>query len=706
MNNPDKRGPGGKVVNEGKNIHGMGVNRRGFLKGALAGLSFAVFNPFNFAEVSAGIVNPLFWIKNIPDQPFSGGGGNYHVGVDYLLYLMGDRGLKFYRSIQEGPLSGPTGMIGANDIVLIKVNAQWKYRGCTNSDLIRGLIRRILDHPDGYTGEVVIFENGQGRGSLNCDTNYSGNTSVHANANDESHSFNYLVNTIFGDPRVSSFLLDPIRSTFIGANDHVTNGYRTYDKVSYPCFTTVGNHRVELMEGLWQGGAYSQNLKLINVPVLKHHDTGGSEITASLKHFYGVVSMSDGQSPFRHYSGLGETSGKMMVWVRTPVLNIIDAIWVSHASISGYPASATFRANQILASQDPVALDYWAAKQILYPIDNNSRHHPGFPGIDQWLTNARDTINNQGGLSDPNSGILVGSVTKNEGEMLVHEAFPAPVSIAVSIVVIDADTSAIKYCSWYPPGFYGLIPLGGSSPEAPAVAVFMDREYMAIKGGGANNKIYIRYQDNTGIRPPWGTISGFTTKSPALAAFNNRLYIAVKGAMADNIWLRSMDASGNWDASWTQISGTTSEAPALAVFNNRLYLFIKEAATNTISYQSMGTSGDWDGWSVLSGGTTTKPIGLTAFNNKLYVFVKDAATNHIFYRSMDTSETWSNWMILSGKTTEAPSVAALGDRLYVAVKGATSKDAFIRSMDLLGAWDSSWTTIHANTDNTPVLSTF
>ena len=169
-----------------------------------------------------------------------------------------------------------------------------------------------------------------------------------------------------------------------------------------------------------KGGGYNQNLKLINVPVLKHHDTGGSEITASLKHFYGVVSMSDGQSGFRHYSGLGQTCEKMVVSVRTPVLNIIDAIWVSHGSISGYPESATRRVNQILASQDPVALDYWAAKYILYPIDHNSRHHPGFSGIDKWLTDACTIINDRGGLYDGDAGILANTATKNETEMRVH----------------------------------------------------------------------------------------------------------------------------------------------------------------------------------------------------------------------------------------------------------------------------------------------
>jgi len=335
----------------------------------------------------------LFSIGRFSDPFYSADQQNSHAGVDSLLSLMGNQGLKFYRSDQITALSGPSGIIAPEDVVLIKVNAQWKYRGCTNSDLVRGLVQRILDHPDVFTGEVVIFENGQGRGSLNCDT--TGGSSnpypdgrVHANANDERHSFLYLVNEIFHDPRVTSYLLDSIRSTFIGDNDHNTEGYRIYENVSYPCFTTAGGNRIELREGIWTGNRYSQNLKLINIPVLKHHDAGGSEITASLKHVYDVLSMRDGQSNYRHYSGLGNTCGKMFVSVRTPELNILDAIWVSQSSLKGYPVETSYRANQILASQDPVALDYWAAKYILYPIDSNYRHHPDFSGIDIWLKDA------------------------------------------------------------------------------------------------------------------------------------------------------------------------------------------------------------------------------------------------------------------------------------------------------------------------------
>lgn len=400
-----------------------GVSRRDFFRRLAGGIALPYLTHRLRFKTNAASLNDLFWVKGIPDLPFyDPENGNHHLGLDSLLDLMADSGLKFYRSSSANWLAGPAGLIARDDVVLIKVNAQWKYRGATNSDLIRGLVQRILDHPDGFIGEVVIFENGQGRGSLRCDTGaaYGGDTAIHANANDEGHSFLYLVDKVFRDRRVSAYLLDPIGGVFIGPTEHANDGYRIYQNVSYPCFTTAGGRRVELREGIWQGSGHTGNLKLINVPVLKHHDTGGSEITISLKHMYGVVSMYDGRSEFRHYSGLGETCGKMMALVRTPVLNIVDAIWVSYASLTGYPASTTFRANQLLASQDPVALDYWAAKHILYPIDGNFRHHPDYPGIERWLSQAREAINGLGGLRDIDHGIVVDQVTNNEAEMNVR----------------------------------------------------------------------------------------------------------------------------------------------------------------------------------------------------------------------------------------------------------------------------------------------
>ena len=405
-------------------------SRRNFLKLSAAGLTSLLTGPFRGrAEAAALGKSPIFWVDQIPAKPFIyPRHPDRHAGVEALLKLQGKNGLPFYRTAAVTMLGGPNGLIASDDTVLIKVNAQWKHRGCTNSDVVRGLVHRILDHPEGYRGEVVIMENGQGRGSLACDhsATYNGDTTIRANANNRIHSFLYLVHSVFNDRRVSAKLLDPIRTTFLTANDHIRDGYRRYGNVSYPCFTSDGGRRIELREGLWTGSAYVPKLKLINVPVLKHHDMGGSEITASLKHFYGILSMSDGNFGIRHYDKLGETCGKMVVSVRTPVLNIIDAIWVSHASCKGYPSSTTFRANTLVSSQDPVALDFWSAKHVLYPIDNNIRHLPSFPGVSAWLNQARVLINNRGGFYDPAMGIRVGLARTNEAYMKVYHASAGP----------------------------------------------------------------------------------------------------------------------------------------------------------------------------------------------------------------------------------------------------------------------------------------
>ncbi len=299
-----------------KNKSSKNLDRRTFVKSLTGGVLATTIAPPLSSMLHAQGTNAseIFDIHSIPDQPFlKAGSGNLHIGIESLLKLMGIQGLKFYRTEKPSALGGFDGLIAPDDVVLIKVNAQWKYRGCTNSDVIRGLIQRVLDHPDGFSGEVVIFENGQGRGSLNCDTSAAyGDTSIHANANNEQHTFLYLVDHILDDPRVSSFLLDPLQYTFIKDNDHKTDGFRTYSNVSYPCFTTGGGNRVELKEGIWNGKSYTQNLKLINVPVLKHHDVGGSEITGALKHFYGVLSMRDGSGYGRHYNSLGNTCGRML----------------------------------------------------------------------------------------------------------------------------------------------------------------------------------------------------------------------------------------------------------------------------------------------------------------------------------------------------------------------------------------------------------
>ena len=331
-----------------------------------------------------------------------------HLGLDALLDLMAQKGLKFYNTSKVHPWGGSDGIIAADDVVLIKVNCQWKCRGTTNTDVLRGLIYRILQHPDGFNGEVIIFENGQGRGGFDGITQGGSaydswpdiDNEIWVNAEEQQVlTVDYLLYNVFQNDPVSSFLLDPVRSIFIPGSENVTNGYRTISGVSYPCFTSLMGNRIELREGIWTGSEYSDKLKLINLPVLKTH--AGTGITGALKHTYGILSMDDGSSGIRHYSQSGSQCGKMWGLVKAPDLNILDCIWVSPDSLAGYPVSTTFRANTLLAGIDPVALDYYGSKHILYPLGGpyQSRHNPDAdPGLINHLSGARDFINANGGI--------------------------------------------------------------------------------------------------------------------------------------------------------------------------------------------------------------------------------------------------------------------------------------------------------------------
>lgn len=397
------------------------LNRRDFLKLSSA---FFLSNFFEIPIKPLFLFSPIYRVEGIPEIPFiNPQKPNRHAGVDTLIELMGKSGLKFYSSkYVSNNTTGKYGLIDDKDVVLIKVNAQWKYRGATNSDVVRGLIQAILDHPDGFKGEIVIIENGQGRGSLNCDNYaYYGNNEVHANAEDEKQSFIYLVEKTFKGFPVSAYLFDNIRYNFLSFDDNKTDGYIKEGIVSYPVFTTSFGIRINLKMGVWNGREYENRLKLINVPVLKYHDRGGSEYTACLKHFYGVLSMGDGYSGYRHYSGLGETCGYMIKNIRFPVLNILDCIWVSYASLTGYPSSTTSRQNLLVASQDPVALDYYAGKNILYPLSKSPYHLPTYEGVSRWLSQAEAVINSSSVYS-PESRIFIRRVTKDEARMKIYLA--------------------------------------------------------------------------------------------------------------------------------------------------------------------------------------------------------------------------------------------------------------------------------------------
>lgn len=330
------------------------------------------------------MASELFNIRNMPVPDFSE--SVYHPGVDALLGLLGENGFKFYRSEEESRLAGPQGLIVGDDLVVLKVNGQWKHRGMTNIDVVRGLIRHVLDHPDGFTGEVVIFENGQGRGSLDCDMCdawYETDESA-ANAENPSHTWRWLVEDHFRDDPVSMILFDEHHKTEVAEDDHESQGYRFFNPhperhpwpLTYPIFNTEGGRRVDFRRGIWTGGGYDdRKFKLLSLPVMKNHRSTG--VTGALKLYFGILSI-NWHSP-EYHDNVGLTCAEMFSHIRAPDLNILDLTWLSINAVNGHPDTLPQRTNQLLASTDPLAIDYWASKNVMFPLSRNPLHNPDEP---------------------------------------------------------------------------------------------------------------------------------------------------------------------------------------------------------------------------------------------------------------------------------------------------------------------------------------
>ncbi len=309
----------------------------------------------------------LFFIQNA-----TGPEGDMNPAFTALIGLMESQDLHLYRTSEN-----PFGLIESNDVIILKMNGQWDYRGGTNTDLLKSVINTITSHPEGFTGEIVIADNGQGLGNL--DRSYSNAYLRNQSMNDVAESF-----TSFN---ISTVLWDSLRYSTVGDYDEgdYQDGYvlsETWNEdteifTSYPKFETDYGTYISFKNGVWDGisGFDSDRLKVINMPVMKSHFRYG--VTGCIKNYMGVpkghvVSSVHSSIPHEHFSiGLGGM-GTLMVETRAPILHILDMIWINPHPMesstergpwSTYP-NARFT-DIIGASQDPVALDYWASKNIL-----------------------------------------------------------------------------------------------------------------------------------------------------------------------------------------------------------------------------------------------------------------------------------------------------------------------------------------------------
>lgn len=325
------------------------------------------------------------------------------------------------RRLLDG-LGGIRSLVDVDDIVILKVNSQWWHQGMTNTDILRAFIEQVLAIP-GFAGEVIIADNHQ-----SVTPNDRGWTTDKRNGqfnyNELIRHFNEL-----GHQNVTKYHWHPAGPNptplqFGGQGDAVVNhpsegdgyiwpedlyyecpyGNRTV--LSYPVFTSsYSGVTVDLKNGAFKDGNYiGQPVKFINFSALNHHGRYAG-VTASIKNYMGVVDMSCGYpAPYpegtfnthhvgassvfrfmaRHMDRLremprffdtylhpsvfrfrytGGVLGRYMKLIRKADIHIITAVRVGWGARI-HPAMAA-QTDTVLASKDPVALDYWAAANVL-----------------------------------------------------------------------------------------------------------------------------------------------------------------------------------------------------------------------------------------------------------------------------------------------------------------------------------------------------
>jgi hypothetical protein len=359
---------------------------------------------------SSSAISDVFVVADVPAPECSLDGGTLpdtapcnsasyalrDAGVDALVGEMESRGDYFYRTA-----SHPHGIVGSHHVVVVKINDQWGGQGdgdglgrlSTNTDLLKGVIWRILQHPDGFTGEVVVVENTQ-------DANPDWNTTP-ANAEDQDQTYQDVVNAFQSlGLAVSLYSWDSLNESRssggnVGASGYPAGEYAAgntndayilledpagtgHDELSYPKFRTAKGTYVSMRYGVWDGNSYNPDrLTFLNMPVLKKH--GMAAATIAWKNLIGFVTIAGTSQRFGNWDEMhdffwGYTDGpnrnygligREMALIRAPDLNIVDAIWVA---TDDNTSGNAIRENVLLASTDPFAVDWYSSEYVLRPV--------------------------------------------------------------------------------------------------------------------------------------------------------------------------------------------------------------------------------------------------------------------------------------------------------------------------------------------------
>jgi hypothetical protein len=306
------------------------------------------------------------------------------------------------------------------------------------------VIWQILQHPDGFTGEIIICDNTQNFGT---GINHNDN-----NSEDPEQSIVDVVNTFVAKGYPVSYrdwnnVWDVVVEEYSVGDYNDGFVYESTSKISYPKFTSPsGNYYISLRYGIWDSTSLSYDLDrlcIIDFPVLKAHGWAGA--TIAVKNWIGVLTTAHSNARYggsnsmheNYFFGQYALVAKVM-GATFPKLTIVDAAWTSASGPNNL--SDTVNTKMLLGSTDPCAISWYAAKFILTPIavdpNNTDPDRPGSRyknNLDAWTNCLRD------------SGF---ACTKDSSEMSVYDLSIIPVeltsflaSINDGVVVLNWTTS-------------------------------------------------------------------------------------------------------------------------------------------------------------------------------------------------------------------------------------------------------------------------
>ncbi|MBI5180230.1 MAG: DUF362 domain-containing protein [Nitrospirae bacterium] len=409
------------------------INRRFFLYLSLLAVAIAGWPILR--KVNQWVNLPTDAQHNRPNQPTSdiyiSRGGTPQQNVSKVIEMMG----------------GIERFIGKNDIVVLKPNFQWWNQGKTNLAATKGFIDLVLGIP-GFKGEVIIAENhhfmddSRPEGEKDNIRGWTHFSEINGEIEGINHNMNTLIELyqkqgyknvtkyhwrdggpkrdIWGNGQNGGIVKSPAEGDgYVWTDiDYIFTGFMGLKewkvKMTYPVFTSkYSGITIDFKNGAFKrdgkgGGSYlpDKPVKFINFPVLNTHgeDTG---TTSSIKNYMGIADLSCGSwglkpegyvnvhacgGKYYEYAKAGPL-GCFMKTIRKADLNIVTAEWVGWGSRTEITKAA--RTRTILASTDPIALDYYGAKNLVYPLSHNGEYHnPDNPksSVRKFLELAQKTL--------------------------------------------------------------------------------------------------------------------------------------------------------------------------------------------------------------------------------------------------------------------------------------------------------------------------